>query len=392
MTITGIRYRHTMFNNSSDRVSEADIPFTGEDPVITQIIRSSYETCNRSFPMTGETAGQYLSLIEEYKITDWIGKTPASPEVYNDESLHSSSELTLIFDDGSKALITFRETSPETGKEAAGRFSKLLFSSTQRDMMLSEEKIYPDLKDCREIKESHGPVTAVETSHYSSGMMHNSNVTVINKVEKIDGKDGTVLVTVSKKAGDLPEASDSKELSSDIFSKVQEISDKENLASWHYACTDPSIPVDRSMMPLDYSSNSTLNIYYDDSLITGNPRTKRVIGKKACDMGGSEVERAISKMINECVTASGAEADLPEVNPYVAAQNNQVNTPSIPNAFMGMNMAMFAHPGLVQQPPSGQTSHNDSRPAPVSDGPWDCKCGEKGNTGKFCPECGSPRV
>ena len=28
------------------------------------------------------------------------------------------------------------------------------------------------------------------------------------------------------------------------------------------------------------------------------------------------------------------------------------------------------------------------RPAPAQDGPWDCVCGQKGLTGKFCPECG----
>lgn len=30
--------------------------------------------------------------------------------------------------------------------------------------------------------------------------------------------------------------------------------------------------------------------------------------------------------------------------------------------------------------------------APVSPSSWDCACGQKGITGKFCPECGSPRL
>ena len=84
-----------------------------------------------------------------------------------------------------------------------------------------------------------------------------------------------------KKAGNEPETSDSRELRSDILAKVQEISDRENLPCWHYACVDPSIPVDRSMMPMDYSSSDCVNIYYDDSLITGCPRIKRTIGESA---------------------------------------------------------------------------------------------------------------
>ena len=31
------------------------------------------------------------------------------------------------------------------------------------------------------------------------------------------------------------------------------------------------------------------------------------------------------------------------------------------------------------------------RPAPAPSGTWDCACGQKGITSKFCPECGSPR-
>ena len=392
MTITGIKYRFTMFSIHSDHSFDAYIPFTGEDQVITQITRCSYETEKKTYPLSRDMVSQYLSLIDEYKITEWIGRTPASPETYNDEKLHESSELTLIFDDGSESVITFREDSPETGKEAEIKFRKLYFSSTQNDAMLSEEKTYPNLKDCREIKENHGPVTAVETSHFSMGMMYNSNVTVKQKVEKIEGKDGIVLVTVTRKAGNLPEESDSKEFSSDIFSKIQEISDKENLAAWHYACVDPSIPVDRSMMPLDYSSSACLNIYYDDSLITGCPRVMRTIGEKACDMGGREIDRTITEMINECVRGSGAKVEAKDLNSYIASvPQDNVPQPQL-NGFIGMGM--FKMPGFVQQTSNVQETAGQqaTEPAPVSNGPWDCNCGAKRLTGKFCPECGNPRV
>ncbi len=45
---------------------------------------------------------------------------------------------------------------------------------------------------------------------------------------------------------------------------------------------------------------------------------------------------------------------------------------------------LFATAGQVWQDVSGSTT-------PVSVSSWDCSCGQKGITGKFCPECGSPR-
>ena len=48
--------------------------------------------------------------------------------------------------------------------------------------------------------------------------------------------------------------------------------------------------------------------------------------------------------------------------------------------------------------PCGQTGNTgkfcqncgNPRPAPQPEG-WDCSCGKTGNTGKFCNECGKPR-
>lgn len=77
------------------------------------------------------------------------------------------------------------------------------------------------------------------------------------------------------------------------------------------------------------------------------------------------------------------------------------NRPSIPmtqinpngNAFLGMmgepitmGMMQGNMPGLMggtQTPPAPPTP-----PAPVD--PWDCICGKKQITGRFCPECGMP--
>ena len=363
MTVTGITYRFSTLSRTMERTLEADIRLTGEDLVITETVRSTMETEVRRYGLSRETADEFLALIERFNVTSWAGKTPSSPKTTDAGSTCTVSFLTLRSDDGSSADITFRETDETTGNEAAEAFRKLYFSTVRNADKISEETIYPDLKECRSITEHHGPVTAVETDSFSSGMMMGSNTSYTQTVEKIDGKDGTVRVTVRITRGNGPEVSCSKETESDIFARVQEISDRENLPAWHYVCTDPSIPVDTSMIPLDYTSRSCLNIYYDDSLITGFPRAKRTIGEKARKMGGEKVDNEITQMINECVKRSGAKDELPEAASSPAANTHE---PVIPvNAFTGFGMI-----GIQG---------------------WDCVCGAKGNTGKFCSNCGIKR-
>lgn len=388
MTITGINYRFTIFSLMMDHTSEAEIPLAGDDLVMTETIRETYQTLIKKFPLSEDTVARYLGLIDKYGITGWVGKTPAAPVVYDDTNTHTISFLTLKFDDGSSADITFREADAETGKEAAEEFRKLFFDAARDDKKISEETIYPDLKACRNIKEEHGPVVAVETGSSSSGMMMGSNESYYQTVEKIKDKEGYVLVTVKRKRGNGPEVISTEETASDILARVNEISVKENLPGWNYACADPKIPVDTSMIPTDYSSSGWLNIYYDDSLITGCPRAKRTIGEKACKMGGKDVDKTITGMINECVAKSGAKTELPEINPFMDPNMPPFSTaPNPMMGYIGMGMAMGAGAGMDTSNTAATLSESVSNP----DGSWDCSCGNKGITGKFCPECGQRR-
>ena len=54
------------------------------------------------------------------------------------------------------------------------------------------------------------------------------------------------------------------------------------------------------------------------------------------------------------------------------------------------NAPMNGFMGMVIEPPEG-TPQTPPPPASVwtDDGHWDCACGQKGCTGKFCPECGN---
>ena len=388
MAVTGINYRFIMIGATTDHTIEGEIPFEGDDLVITSLTRGSYETKVKKCRLTPDMIDSFKDLISKYNLTEWAGRTPSAPEPFDPERTNIAALLTLRSDDGTDSLITFREAGKETGKEAFEAFRKLFFNSTGNDSVISEECLYPSLKECRGIREEHGPVTAVETYFFEMGMMYNSNKTVYQTVEKVKGKQNTVLVTVRKKAGDLPEVSDSREIESDILSRVQEISDKENLPAWEYVCKDPSIPVDRSMMPLDYSSSSSLSIYYDDSLITGAPRIKRTIGETARSMGGAAVDKEISELICKCVEQADIHVEAPTVNPFNGIGSIPAGSaPGTPlNGFMGMGMLNLN----LQNTPTSTPAPEPG--APVQTGPWDCaSCGQKGITGKFCHNCGAPR-
>ena len=381
MTIAAVRYIMTIFSPTMDHSVGGRIPLSGEEHEITWYSRDSYETSVKRFKLSQETIDRYLALIGKYGIEEQAGKIEQAPEVFRDEHSHRVSFLILCYDDGSEKKVAFGENDASC-KEAAEEFGKLFFTATSDEDLISETLEYPTLNQCRAMKEEHGPVVAVETSFSSSGMMYGSNQSVVQLVEKVTGDDSMVRVTVRKKAGNEPEASDSRELRSGILTKVQEISDRENLPCWHYACIDPSIPVDRSMIPLDYSSHGCVNIYYDDSLITGCPRIKRTIGESACKMGGKEVDSLLSKMVSDCVTESGVDVKMPDVKMQVFSNLGMEQDPLLVNAFAGMRKAQeaFAAAGT-------QAVQRDA------DGTWTCsECGQTGNTGKFCPNCGYPAV
>ena len=129
---------------------------------------------------------------------------------------------------------------------------------------------------------------------------------------------------------------------------------------------------------MDYSSHGCVNIYYDDSLITGCPRIKRTIGESACKMGGKEVDSLLSKMVSDCVTESGVDVKMPEVKFQDFSPLGMGADPSAANAFGGI---MPAQKAAV----AAQSAQRDA------DGTWACsECGQTGNAGKFCPNRGYP--
>ncbi len=331
------------------------------DAVITERQRIDSVTV-KTYKLTPEIVEQIAGLIAEEKLTDEIGKE--APAADPERKVSVSHILTIRFEDGSEGIV-------KTGNLEELR--KLLIGITGKAELIEEKEEYPTLKQCiSTIHEEHGPVCGIEAGFSSSGMMAGSNEDITKLVEDIG--DGKVRITITKRYGlDFKTISDTKEITSDIISKVQKISDRENLPAWYYASKDPKIPMDPSMIVYDYSSSHSVTVIYDDTKITGM-KERRMIGHVAREQGGNEVSKMLIGLVNEAENASGIGISKPVAAPLFDATRMQPGMPGM--AMCDPSKSTIQFPGI--QPPS-------------ADGEWFCtECGTK-NTGKFCCECGMKR-
>ena len=146
MTVTSINYKWIIVNTFSDIITEAEIPLTGDDPVITTTVRESYETRIKKYNLSKEDADRYTALIGKYNLTELTGKDNPVPEVSDENSTNVCAMLTLRFDDGSTGKITLWEKPAGLYAEAASEFRLLFFDLTKDDNKISEETVYPSLK------------------------------------------------------------------------------------------------------------------------------------------------------------------------------------------------------------------------------------------------------
>ena len=221
--------------------------------------------------------------------------------------------------------------------------------------MEKRENEYPNIKQLRKLQEDHGPLIEVLWSNYSSGMMMGS---VARSSIRIYRENGEVRVMNRDMRVYEPEYTSVYEADEGLLEKLQNISDRENLPLWGLLKADPQ----KTLQVLDYSSVSTITLTYDACQIGDRlPLTVCFSWEAVRQQNVTEVWEEIVGILKEGIVAERLLESSSEPNPY----------------------------GNPFGPANNERPEN-REPVFAEDGSWTCpSCGKKGNTGKFCCECGS---
>ena len=363
---------------------EVDFPLAGNDIIMTEFERDSYDSTVKKYSASPEVLDQVRSILEQYDITGWIGKPSAPPKLIDEDRGGTVNLLYIRFKDDNEELITFRETPDETGREAAFALRRLILDSLTDENLISSEKVYPKLSECKKLREEHGPVCCVESRYFSTGMMAFSNLTIVQTIEMAGPK---LKITRKEQRGKEPEKVSCAEIDSDILDRIQAISDVENLPVWNYAAIDPD-KLYRNDGIMDYVPPSCdIDIYYDDTPVTGIRRVKCSIGDAVCKLGGKEIYASISDLIHEAMEKAGL---IQETAPPKLDMPMGMATSAGWGPFGGMNAALQAQAAAASGFVSQSSSQSTVGTAPANNGTWTCTCGSV-NTTNFCPNCGGAR-
>lgn len=218
----------------------------------------------------------------------------------------------------------------------------------------------PQLRDIRESKEKHGNVTEVCWESSSMGMAFNSNTRHSVRIFTCSDENHEsvqYIVTADKESG-CDEVTRELKAVNDPLRKIKELVDRENLAAWNRLRNESA----NIMRCTDYSSSSSLTISFDDPGPNGYYAFNvRIDPGAAYYHGGGSVMDELKAILDEAV-----EKAVP----------TKVHTTPF-TGFMG----------LFDMKPRKQTAPVPVKPA---GNPWMCPNCNRENTGKFCPDCGTP--
>ena len=249
------------------------------------------------------------------------------------------------------------------------------FGKVGRRDIWPEDGHIPTLVEVRKKEEQHGPLIEVEWSGSSSGMMMGS----ISKysMRLFRENDEVRLVDMDMKTYG-PVITRTYAVDDGILDKFERIIEKDNLAAWGHIKVDQ----DKRMIVYDYSSSSFLNLVFDDrGSGDGFLTSVSIDGEAVSQQGGDEVWHAVVSLLKECIDPDQILFESTEPNPYTGG--------IVPGSgFPGFGTIDPA----ARNGNNGTTAEGDGTSVIAEDGSWTCgTCGATGNTGKFCPECGSRR-
>lgn len=215
-----------------------------------------------------------------------------------------------------------------------------------------EDGHLPSLEEVRAKEENHGPLTEVQWSTSRSGMMRGD---LSRSSLRLYRENGEGRLTSADMPAFKAETIRTYSVGDEVFRKMQELADRENLAAWSFLKPDP----EKQLFAYDVSVSTDISLTFDDSSLGAKYPVTRSIGREAAVMaGGEEVWDEVHDLLSSCVVPENLIRTDTKANPY--------------------------------SPLTGKYGAGPAETAPAADGTWTCpECGKTGNTTKFCPECGT---
>ncbi len=270
------------------------------------------------------------------------------------------------------------------GMEAKIYVNSVGLAEGQMDKYMSEcgealkEQMNPQVSAKDLEAEKHGPLICFSLNYFSHGMMAGSSSSSGDELEW--NKDGTVTLTSSHNGGGR-NTRFKYSVKPEIAQKMRDYVRENNLA--RLSKEDIRTPV-----MFDNFTSASFSMTFDDSSVGGSPCERCYVHCGPAGMSFRSIETALGKILDEC--RETGECILHEVT-------------ETGGGFMGLGGFMNAgsFPGMMMQPqgvsvPGSAPGPASSPAAAAADPPsatgdtWTCTCGQKNNTGKFCPNCGNP--
>ena len=234
-----------------------------------------------------------------------------------------------------------------------------------------QDNRYPTLKDVKAMQVDHGKLVAAEMNSRSNGMMMFSGVSDSYTLKEIDGEMVLLHLHKSDMDGTVEKL---YRADREALDKIAQIADRENLYAWGEMRIDPE--KDDRPRVFDYSRSSGIRLFTDDE--RGNTFSFN------CDTaefyGAGAVVKEITDILFSFVTDDGliSEKQSPPTDPRV----------------IELKKLWFPDQKPTQEPTqvTDEPEKTTTQEFVYNGGDWKCpECGQDGNQGKFCANCGSWR-
>lgn len=220
-------------------------------------------------------------------------------------------------------------------------------------------------------KEEHGPMVDFCLNYSSHGMMAGSSSSSSEELEW--NKDGTVTLTSGHSGGGRTVTMKYK-VKPEIARKLSDFVAEKNLAGLSKETINTPVM-------FDCFTSASFSMSFDDSALGGSAYEHFHVECGPAGMTFRTIEKKFSEILDEC--RETGECILNEENETGGGLFGMLGFAG------GMNPQGMLTPVPAQAPsPANLTAS----PTATFGGAWTCgSCGQTGNSGKFCPNCGNPR-